>query len=139
MKEIKTTIANLLIQIIPDINRATLLGLITPLTTEEKAQKMLSYLENNKDNQDLMRTDKLLKVALKIGDEDKKKDPKREKLKKVWRYILKNDYSEDTVATIMGLLANTKTPEKTLNQILEILNNETIDEVIYTKLNKIKN
>lgn len=136
MKEIKTTIANLLIQIIPDINRATLLGIITPLTTEEKAQKMLSYLENNKDNQDLMRTDKLLKVALKI---DKKKDPKREKLKEVWRYILKDDYSEDTVATIMGLLANTKTPEKTLNQILEILNNETIDEVIYTKLNKIKN
>lgn len=136
MKEIKTTIANLLIQIIPDINRATLLEIITPLTTEEKAQKMLSYLENNKDNQDLMRTDKLLKVALKI---DKKKDPKREKLKEIWRYILKYDYSEDTVATIIGLLANTKTPEKTLNQILEILNNETIDEVIYTKLNKIKN
>ena len=32
----------------------------------------------------------------------------REKLKEVYRHIIKYDYSEDTIATIMSLLAMTK-------------------------------
>lgn len=61
----------------------------------------------------------------------------RKKLKEVWRNILTNDYSEDTIATIMYLLAKTNTPEKTLNQILEILKMNLKEEKTYQKLMKI--
>ena len=61
----------------------------------------------------------------------------RDQLKSVWRCILTKNYSEDTVATIMYLLAKTNTPEKTLNKVLEILKQELSDEEIYQKLNKL--
>ena len=40
----------------------------------------------------------------------------REKLKIVWKNILKKDYSEDTVAAIMHLLAKNNKPEETLDK-----------------------
>lgn len=42
-------------------------------------------------------------------------------IKKCMEIYLKNNYSEDTVATIINLLAKTNTPQKTLNEILEVL------------------
>lgn len=63
----------------------------------------------------------------------------REQLKNVWRHILTKNYSEDTIATIMFLLANTNTPQKTLNEILEILNQKISDKEIYQKLNNLFN
>lgn len=62
----------------------------------------------------------------------------REKLKEVWRNILKKDYSEDTIATIMYLLTKTQNPEKTLNEIAELLEKDLEDEKTYQELNKIE-
>ena len=62
----------------------------------------------------------------------------RNKLKIVWRNILTKDYSEDTIVTIMALLAKTTTPQETLNQIIKIITQETTEKKIYQQLNKIE-
>ena len=61
----------------------------------------------------------------------------REQLKEVWRNILKKDYSEDTIATIMYLLIKTQTPEKTLNEVIKVLGKNLEEEKMYQELNNI--
>ena len=61
----------------------------------------------------------------------------RERLKIVWKNILTKNYSDDTVATIMYLLAKTTTPEETLNTIIDILEKNLDDEKTYQSLTKL--
>ena len=49
----------------------------------------------------------------------------RDQLKSVWRCILTKNYSEDTVATIMYLLAKTNTPEKNIKQSVRDIETRT--------------
>lgn len=62
---------------------------------------------------------------------NRRKITMREKLKEVWRNILKKEYSEDTIAAIMSSLAHTNTPQETLDKVVEILNKEMTDEQVY--------
>ena len=55
---------------IPDITVEDIHYIINPLGTEQNLQKMLEYLKMNKDNQQLMRIDNLLKVRSKIIQEN---------------------------------------------------------------------
>ena len=53
-----------------NLNQQEALGVIVPFKTEKQAQTMLYYLLENKDNKELMRVDKLLKVRAKIAEEN---------------------------------------------------------------------
>ncbi len=44
-----------------------ILGIITPLNTEEKQTIMMNYLRENYKNKELMREDKLIKKSLEIA------------------------------------------------------------------------
>ena len=44
------------------------LAIISPLKTEHQAQLMMYYLNQNKNNQYLMKIDNLLKITLKISE-----------------------------------------------------------------------
>ena len=61
----------------------------------------------------------------------------RERLKIVWKNLLTKNYSDDTIATSMYLLAKTTTPEETLNTIIDILEKNLDDEKTYHLLNKL--
>ena len=63
MKPILIKIAQILWKI-PNMNKQLVIAIINPLDTEAQATKMLNYLEENRDNPELMRIDRLLKKAL---------------------------------------------------------------------------
>ena len=67
MREIKRQIVEILKGEL-NFNRAETLGVIVPLKTEEKALKMLEYLKENKDDEYLMRIDRLLKKSVSIAE-----------------------------------------------------------------------
>ncbi len=55
---------------IPDITQDLVLAIIVPLKKETQATKMLEYLQENKNNEELMRIDRLLKKTLQIAEEN---------------------------------------------------------------------
>lgn len=55
---------------IPDITQDLILAIIVPLKKETQATKMLEYLQKNKNNEKLMRIDRLLKKTLQIAEEN---------------------------------------------------------------------
>ena len=55
---------------IPDITQDLVLAIIVPLKKETQATKMLEYLQKNKNNEKLMRIDRLLKKTLQIAEEN---------------------------------------------------------------------
>ena len=55
---------------IPDITQDLVLAIIVPLNKETQATKMLEYLQENKNNAELMRIDNLLKVRRRIAEEN---------------------------------------------------------------------
>lgn len=59
---------------IPDITQDLVLAIIVPLKKETQATKMLEYLQENKNNEELMRIDRLLKKTLQIAEENLKKN-----------------------------------------------------------------
>ena len=65
MKEILLKIANILWDI-PLMSKAMLISIINPIETEEQANKMLKFLEENKDNPEIMDTDYLIPNKRKI-------------------------------------------------------------------------
>lgn len=67
MKQILIQIANIL-WTLPNMNKDLVIGIINPLETETQATKMLEYLQENKNNTELMRIDRLLKTSLKISE-----------------------------------------------------------------------
>lgn len=67
MKQILIQIANIL-WTLPNMNKDLVIGIINPLDTETQATKMLEYLQENKNNTELMRIDRLLKTSLKISE-----------------------------------------------------------------------
>lgn len=69
MKHILIQIANIL-WTLPDMNRDLVIAIINPLDTETQATKMLEYLQENKNNAELMRIDRLLKKTLQIAEEN---------------------------------------------------------------------
>ena len=69
MKQILIQIANIL-WTLPDMNRDLVIAIINPLDTEAQAMKMLEYLQKNKNNEELMRIDRLLKKTLQIAEEN---------------------------------------------------------------------
>ena len=69
MKQILIQIANILLTI-PDMNRDLVIAIINPLDTEAQATKMLEYLQENKNNEESMRIDNLLKVRRRIAEEN---------------------------------------------------------------------
>ncbi len=69
MKQILIQIANIL-WTLPDMNRDLVIAIINPLDTETQATKMLEYLQENKNNEELMRIDRLLKKTLQIAEEN---------------------------------------------------------------------
>ncbi len=69
MKQILIQIANIL-WTLPDMNRDLVIAIINPLDTETQATKMLEYLQKNKNNEESMRIDNLLKVRRRITEEN---------------------------------------------------------------------
>lgn len=69
MKQILIQIANIL-WTLPDMNRDLVIAIINPLDTETQATKMLEYLQENKNTEELMRIDRLLKKTLQIAEEN---------------------------------------------------------------------
>ena len=55
---------------IPEITQDLVLAIIVPLKKETQATKMLEYLQENKNNAELMRIDRLLKKTLQIAEEN---------------------------------------------------------------------
>ncbi len=66
MKEIFNKIADIVCEV-DFMDRDTLIGILNPLKTKEKALELLNYLELNKNNKDVMRIDTILRKALQIG------------------------------------------------------------------------
>ena len=69
MKEILQKIVDFL-KYNTNYNKEEMIAIVNPLKTEKQAITMLNYLEENKDNKELMRIDKLLKKALAIEKEE---------------------------------------------------------------------
>ena len=67
MKEILNSIVDILLEV-PYINRQRMIGIMTPLRTEAQASAMLNYLEENRNNSEVMRIDTLIKTSLRISD-----------------------------------------------------------------------
>ena len=55
---------------IPEITQDLVLAIIVPLKKETQATKMLEYLQENKNNAELMRIDNLLEVRRRIAEEN---------------------------------------------------------------------
>ena len=60
-----------IVWMIPNVTPEIVLAIIVPLKTENQATKMLEYLQENKNNTELMRIDNLLKVRRKIAEENR--------------------------------------------------------------------
>ena len=67
MKELWNKIADIVCGV-DFMDRDTLIGILNPLETESQAKEMINYLEENKDNIEVMRVDNLLRKALEIGN-----------------------------------------------------------------------
>ena len=67
MKELWNKIADIVCAV-DFMDRDTLIGILNPLETESQAKEMINYLEENKDNIEVMRVDNLLRKALEIGN-----------------------------------------------------------------------
>ena len=67
MKNILREIADILYDV-PLMDKDLMAGVLNPLDTEEQANEMLEYLENNKNNPNIMRVDNLIRKALEIGN-----------------------------------------------------------------------
>jgi len=57
----------ILVKDVDYMDNDTLIGILNPLRTEEKALEMINFIEENKNNKDVMRIDTLLRKALQIG------------------------------------------------------------------------
>ena len=55
---------------IPEITQDLVLAIIVPLKKETQATKMLESLQENKNNAELVRIDRLLKKTLQIAEEN---------------------------------------------------------------------
>ena len=69
MKEIKAEIVDILWSI-PNMTKNIALAMIVPLKTEQQATTFLNYLKENKNNQELMRIDNLLKIRREIAKQN---------------------------------------------------------------------
>lgn len=65
MKPILIKIASILWKV-PLMDKAMLISIIDPIETEEQANRMLKFLEENKDNNEIMDTDYLIPNKRKI-------------------------------------------------------------------------
>lgn len=66
MKNILRQIADILYDV-PLMDQDIMIGILNPLETRDKALEMLKYLEENKNNNEAMRVDTLLRKSLQIG------------------------------------------------------------------------
>ena len=66
MKSILRQIADILYDV-PLMDQDIMIGILNPLETEDKALEMLKYLKENKEDNEAMRVDTLLRKALQIG------------------------------------------------------------------------
>ena len=71
MKQILIEVAKIL-WTVPDMKEDLLIAILNPLKTETKAAKMLKYLQENKNDAEIMRIDRLLKKTLQIAEENQK-------------------------------------------------------------------
>ncbi len=69
MKQILIEVAKIL-WTVPDMKEDLLIAILNPLKTETKAAKMLKYLQENKNDAEIMRIDRLLKKTLQIAEEN---------------------------------------------------------------------
>ena len=60
MKNILRQIADILFDI-PNMNRECMGAIMNPIDTNEHAERLLNYLEDNKNNKEIMRVSYLLK------------------------------------------------------------------------------
>ena len=65
MKDLRNKIMDYLLTI-PKMNKQLVIAILNPLKIEKQAQLMLNYLQDNKENKNLMKIDKLLKLSLQI-------------------------------------------------------------------------
>lgn len=65
MKNIKMKIVRFLMENLTE-EKNLIIAILTPLKTEQQATLMLNWLEENKDNKELMREDKILQKVLEI-------------------------------------------------------------------------
>ena len=65
MKEILTKIADILWKV-PCMNEAIGIAIMNPIETEEQGLRMLKFLDENKDNPEIMDTDYLIPNRKKI-------------------------------------------------------------------------
>lgn len=69
MRELRFEIMDYL-DMVPHMNKDFMIGILNPLKTEEQAMKMLEYLKENKDNEEVMRVDRIIKKSLQISEEN---------------------------------------------------------------------
>ena len=65
MKNILRKIADILYDI-PFMDRDTMISIMNPIDNEEQAERMLKFLQDNKDNPEIMDTDYLIPNKKKI-------------------------------------------------------------------------
>ena len=65
MKNILRQIADILYEV-PLMDKATMMGIMNPIKTEEQAKKMLDFLQKNQNNKEIMDTDYLIPNRKKI-------------------------------------------------------------------------
>lgn len=65
MKNIKMKIVRFLMDNLTE-EKNLIIAILTPLKTEQQATLMLNWLEENKDNKELMREDRILQKVLEI-------------------------------------------------------------------------
>lgn len=65
MKNIKMKIVGFLMDNLTE-EKNLIIAILTPLKTEQQATLMLNWLEENKDNKELMREDRILQKVLEI-------------------------------------------------------------------------
>lgn len=69
MKNIKMKIVRFLMENLTE-EKNLIIAILTPLKTEQQATLMLNWLEENKDNKELMREDKILQKVLEIANKN---------------------------------------------------------------------
>ena len=67
MKDILRQIADILYEM-PKMSKQRMIGILNPLKTEQQEKEMLNYLQENKDNKELMRIDNLMRKTIEIGN-----------------------------------------------------------------------
>ena len=67
MKNILRQIADIIYDV-EDMDKETMMGILNPLETIEQATFFLNYVKANMDDSNIMRTDKLLRKAVEIGN-----------------------------------------------------------------------